>query len=158
MEWWSLWNLKLQAPNYKQISNSNIGPPDSPPCGRVPSFNDQNTKQVWNFEFWSLWFVWYLLFVIWNFYSFSPPKQFAIFTSKAIQLLEVSPTEITLYTFTTWLPGKNHFSTRKRNPTHMPLSYRAEQDGWFPVFLQPECGCYRFFPKPSEWAFFPASG
>ena len=44
-------NPKLQAPNYKQISNSNIGPPDTPPCGRVPSFNDQNTEQVWNFEF-----------------------------------------------------------------------------------------------------------
>ena len=43
--------------------------------------------------------------------------------------LEVLLTKILLYTFTTWLPGKNRFPTRKRNPTHMPLSYRAEQDG-----------------------------
>ena len=29
-------NPKLQAPNYKQISNSNIGPPDSHPSGGFP--------------------------------------------------------------------------------------------------------------------------
>ena len=49
----ALQNIKFQAPNYKQISNSNIKWP----------------KQVLNFEFWSLLFVWYLGFVFWNFYS-----------------------------------------------------------------------------------------
>jgi len=34
---------------------------------QIPIFNDQNKKQVWNFEFWSLLFVCYLRFVIWNF-------------------------------------------------------------------------------------------
>ena len=35
-------NPKLQITNYKQTSNLNIGPPDTPPCGWVPSFNDLN--------------------------------------------------------------------------------------------------------------------
>jgi hypothetical protein len=40
---------------------------------QIPIFNDQNTKQVSNFEFWSLLFVWYLWFVIWNFWYSSTP-------------------------------------------------------------------------------------
>jgi hypothetical protein len=76
----TLRNIKSQAPNYKQISNSNIEAPCSPPeadresskckeeipfyysslanpaanCGeraRCSIFNDQNKKQVSNFEF-----------------------------------------------------------------------------------------------------------
>jgi len=57
-------NPKLQAPNYKQISNSNIGPPDSPPCGRVPSFNDQNRFGILNFDHCDLFVICYLLFGI----------------------------------------------------------------------------------------------
>jgi len=80
----------------------------------------QNRFGISNFGHCDLFDICYLLFGI------SMPQH-----SKKIHnlFLEVPPTEIPLYTFTTWLPGKNHFSTRKRNPTHMPLSYRAEQDG-----------------------------
>ena len=62
--WWevcwsngALQNIKFQAPNYKQIPNSNT----------------QWPKQVWDFEFRSLWFVWYLWFVIWNFWYCNSP-------------------------------------------------------------------------------------
>ena len=58
---------------------------------QIPIFNDQNTKQVSNFEFWSLLFVWYLIFVIWNFYSYSIPKQLEIFTGKGLVLPLYSP-------------------------------------------------------------------
>jgi hypothetical protein len=49
MEWWSGGVRKTyEIPNSKhQITNKS----------QIPIFNDQNTKQVWNFEFWSLWFV-----------------------------------------------------------------------------------------------------
>jgi|GEM_PF-7045798 len=66
-----------------------------------------------------------LIFVICylEFYSFGTPKK------TRNLFLDVLPTKTLLYTFTTWLPEKNHFSTREGNPTHMPLSYRVEQDG-----------------------------
>jgi hypothetical protein len=78
LECYCLWNPKLQAPNYKQISNSNIQWPKHfwnssilrwckglgfrnwGPARRVGSPKNQ---------FWSLWFVYYLKFVIWNFWS-----------------------------------------------------------------------------------------
>jgi hypothetical protein len=46
-------NLNFQAPNLKEIPNS----------------NNQCPKQICHFEFWSLWFICYLLFAIWNFSS-----------------------------------------------------------------------------------------
>ena len=51
-------NSKLQISNNKQITMTKIGPPDSPPCGRVPSFKIPNL-------FWSLDIGICNLFVIW---------------------------------------------------------------------------------------------
>ena len=75
LEWWSIENIKSQAPNYKQISNSNI----------------QWPKQKTGLEFRILVIVICLIFVICNLeflilQDSSTPKPLDMSTGKAIEL------------------------------------------------------------------------
>ncbi len=55
-------SMKSQAPSTKPGPRPEGGDSEGEITNKsqIPIFNDQNTKQVWNFGFWSLGFVCYL--------------------------------------------------------------------------------------------------
>jgi len=58
---------EFQAPNNKQISNSNIQHATQAPALRVTKTTQGDWAFVWILEFWSLEFVCYLEFDFWDF-------------------------------------------------------------------------------------------